>query len=72
MVSVEFRSVGPGTCSWCRKEKSEVFTVAFGDRSFDRATELCLNDLRCWIRLRLGGTDQQPAGRPAPAKDAEA
>jgi hypothetical protein len=66
MVSVEFRSVGPGTCSWCRKEKSEVFTVAFGDRSFDRPTELCLNDLRCWIRLKLAGPDKKEADRPAP------
>ena len=24
MISVEFRSVGQGTCGWCRKEKDEV------------------------------------------------
>lgn len=66
MVGVEFRSVGPGTCSWCRKEKSEVFTVAFGDQSFDRPTELCLNDLRCWVRLKLAGPDTKEANRPTP------
>jgi hypothetical protein len=43
-------------CSWCRKEKSEVFTVAFGDRSF--CGPMCWNDLRCAIRLKAGGAGQ--------------
>ena len=72
MVSVEFRGVGPGTCSWCRKHKSEVFTVAFSDQSFDRPTELCLNDLRCWVRLRLADADQKAAGRSTRAADEKA
>lgn len=72
MVSVEFRSVGPGTCSWCRKEKNEVFTVAFGDRSIDQPTGMCLNDLRCWIRLKLAGPDRKAADRPALAADGKA
>jgi hypothetical protein len=68
MISVEFRSVGPGTCSWCRKEKKEVFTVAFNDRSF--SGPMCWNDLRCAIRLKAGGTGQpESAGSTTEAGD---
>jgi hypothetical protein len=63
MISVEFRSVGHGTCSWCRKDKSEVFTVAFGDRSF--SGPMCWNDLRCAIRLKAGGAGQAETARSA-------
>lgn len=34
MISVEFKSVGAGTCAWCAKEKDEVFDIAFSDKSF--------------------------------------
>lgn len=54
MISVQFRSVGSGTCSWCRKEKNEVFTVAFDDRSF--SGPMCWNDLRCAIRFKVPGS----------------
>jgi hypothetical protein len=55
MISVEFKKVGPGTCSWCRKEK-EVFTVAFGDRTFtDR--RLCWLDLKNAILHKLAESD---------------
>ncbi len=34
MISVEFRSITAGTCGWCRKQKDEVYNVAFSDKSF--------------------------------------
>lgn len=52
MISVEFRSVGPGACSWCRREREEVFSVAFSDRSFVGA--LCKADLLRAIGMKLG------------------
>ena len=65
MISVEFKGVGPGTCSWCRKDKPEVFTVVFGDRAF--SGPMCWNDLRCAIRLKVaGGSGESSGSRAAP------
>ena len=72
MVRVEFRSVGAGTCSWCRKEKNEVFTVVFDDGSFSGPTELCMNDFRCAMRLKVSGTDKRTSGRPSPTTEVKA
>jgi hypothetical protein len=68
MINVQFRSYGPGTCSWCRKQRSEVFTVAFGDQSF--SGPMCWNDLRCAIRFKVAGDDLRTAdGAAAPAPE---
>jgi hypothetical protein len=48
MISVEFRKVGPGNCRWCKKDKEEVFSVIFSDKSF--AGDYCKNDLLRAIR----------------------
>lgn len=61
MISVEFRSVGPGACGWCRREK-EVYQVAFSDRSFVGA--LCKGDLMRAIAMKL--VPAEPAGKPTP------
>jgi len=61
MISVEFKDVGPGTCSWCRKDKQEVFNVVFGDRAF--SGPMCWNDLRCAIRLKV---DDRKVEAPGP------
>ena len=58
MISVEFRSVGEGTCGWCRKEKDEVFTVAFSDKSI--VGPMCKGDL-----LRAIGMKVTPEPKPA-------
>ncbi len=63
MISVEFRSCGPGTCSWCRKQRNEVFAVAFGDHSF--SGPMCWNDLRCAIRFKVAGEGPKAASAPA-------
>ena len=67
MISVEFRSCGAGTCSWCRKEKDEVFTVVFGDRSF--SGPMCWNDLRCAIRFKVARADKETDSAAPPARD---
>lgn len=65
MISVEFKGVGPGTCSWCRKDKPEVFMVVFGDRAF--SGPMCWNDLRCAIRLKVAdGKEEVLGSRVAP------
>ena len=75
MIQVEFKSVGPGTCGWCQKERDEVFTVAFSDRSF--GGPLCKNDLLRAIRMKCENTTPvatpvvaqavKPQGNAAPA-----
>lgn len=65
MVSVEFRNVAPGTCSWCGKEKSAVFTVVFSDRSFDGPIDLCPNDFGCAMKIKVRGSSKSPAPNPA-------
>ena len=34
MIQVEFTSVGPGKCRWCKKDKDEVVSLSFSDGSF--------------------------------------
>lgn len=50
MVSVTFKGVGSGTCSWCGKEKNEVFKI----ESSDFKGDLCRNDLCCYLKLKAG------------------
>jgi hypothetical protein len=64
MISVEFRSVGPGQCSWCRRERDEVYQVAFSDRSFIGA--MCRGDLLRAIGMKIGiAADSGQATMPA-------
>jgi len=59
MISVEFRSVNAGTCAWCRKQKEEVFNVAFSDKSF--VGPMCKGDLLRAIGMKVGvSTDPKP------------
>jgi hypothetical protein len=51
-IDVTFKRVGPGRCSWCQKDKKEVFEVTFADGTFDGP--LCPIDFRCAIRLKAG------------------
>lgn len=52
MITIEFRGVASGHCAWCRKEKEEVFTVAFSDKSF--VGPMCKNDLLRAIGMKIG------------------
>jgi hypothetical protein len=72
MVSVEFRSVAPGTCSWCGKEKNEVFTVVFSDRTFDGPVDLCWADFRYATRLKVAAAEKKTMARPTPGSDGDA
>jgi hypothetical protein len=63
VISVEFRSVGPGACHWCRKEKDEVYTVAFSDKSF--VGPMCKADLLRAIGMKVGLPEQKPVVPPA-------
>ena len=42
-IDLRIECVAPGTCGWCQKQRDEVFTIAFGDKSF--VGTLCKNDL---------------------------
>ena len=63
MVSIEFWSVGPGTCMWCRREKDEVLTVAFSDQSF--VGPLCRGDFMKALGTKLLAAEAKSAA-PAP------
>jgi hypothetical protein len=52
MIAVEFKAVRPGACGWCRKEKDEVYDVAFSDKSF--VGPMCKADLMRAIGMKVG------------------
>ena len=61
MISVEFQSVRPGRCGWCRKDRDEVFQVAFSDKSF--VGPMCKSDLLRAIGMKVG-VDPKANGTP--------
>ncbi len=65
MISVEFKSVGPGHCAWCRRDKDEVYSVAFSDKSF--VGPMCRGDLLRAIGMKVENTPKAavPAALPA-------
>jgi hypothetical protein len=65
VISVEFKSVAPGTCHWCRKEKEEVYNVAFSDKSF--MGPMCKGDLLRAISMKLGPAEAPKAAAPLAA-----
>ena len=51
MIQVQFDSVGPGTCGWCKKEKDTVYTVSFADKSF--TGPMCKADLLRAVEMKV-------------------
>lgn len=49
----------PGTCGWCRKEKDEVYDVAFSDKSF--VGLMCKGDLLRAIGMKVAAEPRLPA-----------
>lgn len=62
MITVEFRSIGPGTCLWCRKEKDEVLNVAFSDKSF--SGPMCKGDFMKALNMKVGLPERPKAAQP--------
>ena len=60
MVSVTFKGVCPGTCSWCRKEKNEVFLVS--DKTAHDPRPWCWGCLGKKVRLEVEGATGKPGG----------
>lgn len=66
MVTVEVTSIAPGRCIWCGKEKSQVVTVAFSDKSF--SGPMCFGDFKKALTMKVGASESgQPAKHAAPA-----
>lgn len=69
MIQVTFESVGAGRCGWCQKERDEVYTVTFSDKSF--VGPMCKNDLLRAVQLKCPAMPVaqpvKPNGAPAPA-----
>lgn len=63
MVSVTFKGVGPGACSWCGKEKNEVFKI----ESSDFKGDLCRLDLCCFLKLKAGRSERNAADLASPS-----
>ncbi len=63
MLSVTFRSEGPGHCIWCDADKEDCTDVRFGDGSFDGP--MCD---RCFKRARKNRLRVAEAGKPVPAQ----
>lgn len=64
MVSVEFKSAGPGKCRWCKAERDLVLDVAFSDGSF--AGRYCFADFKKALLDKLEGDDPARAERRVP------
>ena len=62
MISVEFKSVGPGCCAWCRKDRDEVYTVAFSDKSF--VGPMCKADLLRAVGMKVEAVPAAAAPKP--------
>ncbi|HKI30861.1 MAG TPA: hypothetical protein VKA46_03275 [Gemmataceae bacterium] len=71
MISVEFRSIGPGKCRWCKKEKDQVIGLAFSDGSF--VGNYCFADFKKALQDKLESStppakaDAKPNGPPVQA-----
>jgi hypothetical protein len=63
MVSVQYHAVAPGSCSWCRKDKNEVFTVTVDDFK----GKLCRCDLDNLINLKLRESREKAGDRSSPS-----
>ena len=63
MISVEFKSVGAGTCQWCGKEKDEVFDIVFSDKSFMGL--YCRGDLLKAVTVKCQKRAEAKAAPPA-------
>ena len=59
MMSVEFKSVGPGKCRWCKKEKDEVIELKFSDGSF--VGHYCFADFKKALLDKLEHAPAKPA-----------
>ena len=67
MVSVTFKGVCPGTCSWCRKDKSEVFLVS--DKGARDPRPWCWSCLGKRVRLEVEGATEKSGAVPAATGD---
>jgi hypothetical protein len=67
MISVEFRSIGSGTCMWCRKEKEEVLHVSFSDKSFNGP--LCKADFFKALGTKVGPASAPPSLTAVPVSN---
>jgi hypothetical protein len=65
MVSVEFKSAGPGKCRWCKAERELVLDVAFSDGSF--AGRYCFPDFKKALLDKLENDESAKGERRVPA-----
>src|SRR5437660_7941028 len=70
MISVEFKTIGPGKCRWCKKDRDEVIELAFSDGSF--VGRYCFADFKKALQDKLEDVPKQPKTEPRPLSDAGA
>ena len=44
MITVEIHTIQPGKCIWCGKERDDIVTLAFSDKSF--TGPMCFADFK--------------------------
>jgi hypothetical protein len=69
VLSVMFRSIGPGQCAWCQKDKKEVSDVKFSDGSLDGA--LCPVCFRNAVRHKVSARTPKGAHKPMGVEEAQ-
>lgn len=66
MLTVEIHSITQGCCTWCGKEKGDVVTFSFSDKSFNGS--MCWNDLKRALKMKCpSATLAAPAATDAKA-----
>ena len=63
MISVDIHSILPGKCIWCGKEKDEVITLAFSDKSF--SGPMCFADFRKALTMKAASANDPIEPKPA-------
>jgi hypothetical protein len=64
-VQVEIRSIGPGTCCWCGKQRDDVVQLGFADQSFQGP--MCFGDFKKALKMKCGTKPATLPAVPAPA-----
>ena len=63
MITVEIHTIQPGKCIWCGKERDDIVTLAFSDKSF--TGPMCFADFKKALVMKVASASAQPAAKAA-------
>ena len=57
MITVEVHTIQPGKCIWCGKERDDIVTLAFSDKSF--TGPMCFANFKKVLVMKVASTKTQ-------------